>query len=70
MVRNRAWRRHHIFRLKSKRKTYRTTVAKTPKVVGKIYQTPCSCSCYICGNERINHGENIQERRAKSRYTD
>lgn len=68
MVRNRAWLRHHISRLKSKRKTYRTAVAKTLKVVGKIYQAPSSC--YICGNQRINHGANMQERCAKSRHTD
>ncbi len=36
MVRNRAWRRHHISRLKSKRKTYRIALAKTEKVVGKF----------------------------------
>ena len=72
MVRNRAWRRHHISRLKSKRKTYRIVLAKTEKVVGKIYCTPCacSCSCYFCGNQRIHHGVNIQEQRALLRFTD
>ncbi|EFN4810444.1 hypothetical protein FQH03_12835 [Escherichia coli] len=68
MVRNRAWRRHHISRLKFKRKTYRTAVAKTAKVVGKIYCTPCSC--YLCGNQRTHHGLNIQELRALLRFTD
>lgn len=70
MVRNRAWRRHHISRLKSKRKTYRIALAKTEKVVGKIYCTPCACSCYLCGNQRIYHGVNIQEQRVLLRFTD
>lgn len=50
--------------------TYRTVVPKTPKIVGKIYQTPCGCSCYIYGNQRINHGENMQGHHAKLRHTD
>lgn len=70
MVRNRAWRRHHISRLKIKREKYRTGVDKSPKVVGKIYCTPCACSCYLCGNQRIHHGVNIQEQRALLRFTD
>lgn len=70
MVRNRDWRRHHIARLKIKRKLYRIALIKTPRAVGKICQSPCSCSCYLCGNKRRYHGENSQERRAKLRYTD
>nr|DAM71974.1 MAG TPA: hypothetical protein [Caudoviricetes sp.] len=45
-------------------------MAKTEKVVGKIYCTPCACSCYLCGNQRIYHGVNIQEQRALLRFTD
>lgn len=72
MVRSRAWRRYQVSRLKSKRKKYRAVTVQIPSsaVVGKTYRTPCACSCYICGNQRINHGKNIQECRAKSRYTD
>ncbi|KGD73423.1 hypothetical protein ID11_17860 [Pantoea vagans] len=70
MVRNLAWRRYHISQLKSKRKTYRIVLAKTEKIVGKIYCPPCACSYYLCGNQRIHHGVNIQEQRALLRFTD
>lgn len=70
MVRSRAWRRHHLFRLKSQRNRYRSTIAKTPKIVGKVYRTPCACSCFMCGNQRKHHGINIQEHRASLLFTD
>ncbi|PYZ33652.1 hypothetical protein DNK77_16175 [Enterobacter cloacae complex sp.] len=72
MVRSRAWRRHQVYRLKSKRKKYWAVTVQIPgsTVVGKTYRTPCACSCYICGNQRINHGVNMQERRAKLHFTD
>ncbi|TQI87277.1 hypothetical protein FHU12_4966 [Serratia marcescens] len=70
MVRDRSWRRQHAFRLKSKRRFYRIAVTKTSITIGKIYQSHCACSCYLCGNKRKNHGEKMQERRAKLLHTD
>ena len=43
---------------------------ETSITIGKIYQSPCACSCYLCGNKRKNHGEKMQERRAKLLHTD
>ncbi|WP_230655919.1 hypothetical protein [Psychrobacter sp. I-STPA10] len=72
-------RRHHLQRLKHKRKydrnyhshlTY-TTTGETAQIV-PIHQhiiTPARCSCWMCGNPRkfygnSKHAKTIQERRA------
>ena len=73
--RNRAIRRHHSERLKTKRSRFSaagncflgdiTTVSK-----GMTYHTPCRCSCWMCGNQRKFHGMNAQEKRARALFTD
>ncbi|TBL42476.1 hypothetical protein EYY99_20495 [Hafnia alvei] len=70
MTRHRAWRRHHATRLKSKRKKYHIAVVKNSITIGKIFRTPCACSCYFCGKQRFYHGKSIQEIRAEKLYTD
>lgn len=55
-------RRHHIERLKEKRKHYwgygrqtfssRGVVEMSPKQLGAVSQHPQSCSCPACGNYR------------------
>jgi hypothetical protein len=69
MVRNRAWRRHHATRLKLKRENYHIAVVKNSIIAGKIFRTPCACSCYLCGKQRVYHGKNIQEIRAEKLYS-
>ena len=63
---NRAVRRHHIKRLKSKRKLYwgyhRDSWGSEPKPLmapqqlGKVVQYPQPCSCWGCGNQRKCEG--------------
>lgn len=64
----RAVRRHHARRLKAKRTRYHNAGAGGEKAVGIVYQTPCLCSCWMCGNQRKHHGIRIQERRDRAMY--
>ena len=58
---NRAVRRHHIARLKAKRKSYwgfalgygtESPVRMSPRQLGCVVQNPACCSCAMCGNPR------------------
>jgi hypothetical protein len=66
---NRAVRRHHVARLKHKRKHYwgwpnrykqafddlpRTPVEMPPRILGQVVNTTQLCSCLGCGNQRHN----------------
>ncbi|RYC43696.1 hypothetical protein CTN06_06450 [Pectobacterium zantedeschiae] len=68
--RNRSWRKHHESRLKKKRIHYHNAGDGSAVAIGYCYQTPCLCSCWMCGNQRKHHGMNMQERRARTRNTD
>jgi len=57
-----AIRRHHIERLKVKRKQY-WGGNNNPKRLGILNNTPKNCSCIGCGNERKYDGETRQELR-------
>ncbi|EAO9319274.1 hypothetical protein OK94_01280 [Salmonella enterica] len=70
MARTRAQRRHHERRLKAIRRHYNNARSCSSTHVGMVYHTPCSCSCWMCGHQRKNHGMNRQEVRARLRYTD
>ncbi len=63
-------RRHHIERLKKKREKYLCIGGKTDKrKIGMIVDTPCICSCTMCGNPRKHFGEKtIQEKRVEQDY--
>lgn len=69
----RALRRHHMERLKRKRKKqlYYTRLFIdcysdiTERDVGMFVNTPCMCSCWICGNQRKRRGPTLQERRCQ-----
>ena len=67
---NRAVRRHHIARLKAKRKFYWgynrswgqvANEAMSPKQLGRIVQYPQACSCCGCGNQRRYEGRPLNE---------
>lgn len=65
---DRALRRHHMQRLKAKRRNYHSWSHDdeeiTPRLAGMFYHTPQLCSCCGCGNPRKHFGEkSIQERR-------
>lgn len=49
---NRAIRRAEISRLKKVRSRYYRFWNKTPANLGKIVNTACLCSCWMCGNPR------------------
>ena len=67
----RAVRRHHALRLKRKRSQYHNSGdGQNETNIGKCYRTPCLCSCWMCGNQRRVYGANIQEIRARLKYTD
>lgn len=50
--RKRAFRRHHVDRLRDKRRGYWYKGDKTPKHLSQLAITPKPCSCYMCGNPR------------------
>jgi hypothetical protein len=61
----RAERRHHIERLKDKRKSFYDGWGRSSsKVIGKLVHTACLCSCEMCRNPRKREGLTFQERRA------
>jgi len=70
MARTRAQRRHHERRLKAVRKHYHNAGNGSQAHTGMVYRTPCLCSCWMCGHQREGHGQNMQEIRARLRYTD
>lgn len=62
----RALRRHHYNRLKVKRRFYWSGDWKAldERQRGLVVDTPCPCSCWMCGNPRRYFGElTIQEKR-------
>lgn len=48
---SRAVRRHHMVRLKRKRKSYYMAKGSRNQV-GKVFHSPAICSCTMCGNPR------------------
>lgn len=49
----RALRRHHVARLKAARRFHwGQDIRHDAKSIGKVVDTPCPCSCWICGNPR------------------
>ena len=79
----RALRRHHVARLKRRRKSYwgYPSVLGTPldeapqaprsmdaRQLGKVTQNPQMCSCPACGNARRLVGGTMQERRWLDQY--
>ena len=61
----RALRRHHLDRVKKKRKHYwHGNAGADPRSAGLCLGTPCLCSCWMCGNQRKYHGLTIQERKS------
>lgn len=49
----RALRRHHAARLgKARRFHWGRDIRNEPKYLGMAINTPCSCSCWMCGNPR------------------
>jgi len=66
MMKSRAIRRHHMERLKKRRRFHwGMDLLHEPKRLGQAVNTPHPCSCYMCGNPR-HHFEKktMQERRA------
>jgi len=64
-VPKRSLRRHHIERLKRRRKAYWGRYEKSKRVLGIAANTACVCSCAICGNPRLREGDSISQRRQK-----
>lgn len=66
----RALRRHHRARLKKARKFYWGRGGRaefdfgwTARSLGQVIDTPCICSCPMCGHYRDTEGPTVQERR-------
>lgn len=69
--RSRAVRRHHVARLKVKRRHYGYGDSQSgplsTKHAGSVVNTPRPCSCWMCGNPRRYFGEpTMPERRART----
>ena len=61
-----AIRRHHKARLKKKRQRYWNQEQMPPNILGILMETPCMCSCPMCGNPRRHFGlKTRQEIRAE-----
>ncbi|ATI65438.1 hypothetical protein EDWATA_02415 [Edwardsiella tarda ATCC 23685] len=69
MARTRAERRHHMRRMKQRRRHDNTVGDGCPKHLGRHYKTPCRCSCWMCGHQRYWYGPGMQERRARAKNT-
>ncbi len=52
MHKTRGMRRHHAARVKNNRRSYWNIGDGSVRSKGVIAQTPCLCSCYMCGNPR------------------
>ncbi len=71
---NRAVRRHHVQRLKLKRKNYwgygpnghrQGHPVMPPNRLGQVVKHPAVCSCWMCGNDRKYFGHvSVGERRS------
>lgn len=70
---NRAVRRHHVERLKEKRRVYwgfpsRTTMSQAREPMdrmrlGKVVQYPTTCSSpWCCGNPRLREGDTYRDK--------
>lgn len=71
MSHTRALRRHHAARIKHSRRKYSHVFDSTSaRVIGIVARTPSLCSCHMCGHQRELHGPNMQEVRARLRWTD
>ena len=75
----RAIRRHHIKRLKNKRKNYGTVAIwydgisqkELEEKISFATRTPCPCSCHMCGNPRKHWKETpIRELRQHQKIND
>ena len=59
-----AERRHHRERLMRKRRFHwGRDLSREPEILARVVNTPCSCSCAMCGNPRWHAGPTMQERR-------
>ena len=66
-----AYQRHHRQRLKKNRRFHwGRDLIDNPKLLSMAVITPCSCSCWICGNKRKQCPETMQERRARYQERD
>lgn len=72
-MQGKAIRRHHRERLKKlRRHHWGRDLSKELKMLSISIDTPTTCSCYACGNQRHNEWaksgkETIQERRCKQK---
>ena len=67
---SRAVRRHHQQRLKRARKHYWGNFASdSSKTLGMCVNTPCLCSCYLCGHQRKTWGPKASEIRQKAKFS-
>ena len=66
----RALRRHHVARLKAARRFHwGRDIRQDAKSLGKVVDTPCPCSCWMCGNPRRHFKEaTLQELRARDKW--
>lgn len=61
----RALRRHHVARLKAARRFHwGRDIHHDAKAVGKVVDTPCPCSCWMCGNPRRHFKDVSQQEQA------
>ena len=62
---------HHRERLKQARKHYwGRDLSQNPHALSSVVNTPCRCSCPMCGNRRKHLGPTLQERRATLKQLD
>ena len=66
LMRSRAYRRHHLARMKCRVAGYYGGYARhNPRDRGRLARTRTPCSCAMCGNPRRRSGKaTLQERRA------
>lgn len=61
----RALRQHHAARLKAARRFHwGRDIRHDAKSLGKVVDTPCPCSCWMCGNPRRHFKKRTRRERA------
>ena len=62
--------RKHTQRVRNKRKKYYVAEGRTVRHLGVVLETPTTCSCIMCGNNRNYDGCTMQEKRSAERFND
>ena len=56
--------------MKKRRHHWGRDLMHEPEYLSMAIDTPCICSCWMCGNKRRAYGRTMQERRSDEEFFD